>query len=154
ALAELPEGCRPGCGHGVSFARCRDTPHFRHTRRRGTNRRPESRCKLTRRPRYELLMNTSSPWSEADYRVDLPHPLPDDLAPFAAEMFGCTWRTTLDQPGFALVRFAGPVGSRELRKVLFGLTAAFPARFVPERLGRFDQQVTSRFHRDGAPARS
>jgi hypothetical protein len=23
--------------------------------------------------------------------------------------------------------------------------------FVPERLGRFDQQVTSRFHRDGAP---
>ncbi len=34
------------------------------------------------------------------------------------------------------------------------LVAAFPVRFVPERFGRFDQQVSSRFHRDGAPPAS
>jgi hypothetical protein len=34
------------------------------------------------------------------------------------------------------------------------LVAAFPVAFVVERLGRFDQQVSSKFHRDGAPAAS
>ena len=64
-----------------------------------------------------------------------------DLTPFAAEVFRRTWRTTLHWPGFALVRFGGPIGSRELRRVMFGLFGAFPERFVPERLGRFDQPL-------------
>ncbi len=34
------------------------------------------------------------------------------------------------------------------------LVEAFPIRFVPERFGRFDQQVSSKFHRDGAPLAS
>jgi hypothetical protein len=34
------------------------------------------------------------------------------------------------------------------------LVAAFPVAFVPERFGRFDQQVSSKFHRDGAPLAS
>ncbi|OWK47224.1 hypothetical protein FRUB_00923 [Fimbriiglobus ruber] len=52
--------------------------------------------------------------------------------------------------------------SRELRRFMLELVDAFGTvavgqglpRFVPERLGRFDQQVTSKFHRDGAPAAS
>ncbi|HJZ58805.1 MAG TPA: hypothetical protein VKE74_27935 [Gemmataceae bacterium] len=101
------------------------------------------------------MMNaTSPPWSETAYRIDLPHPVPDDLPGPTAELFGWVWRTTLTEPGFALVRFSGPVGSRDLRRVLFQLVEALPVRFTPERLGRFDQQVSSRFHRDGAPAAS
>jgi hypothetical protein len=37
---------------------------------------------------------------------------------------------------------------------MFALVEAFPVRFVAERLGRFDQQVSSKFHRDGAPPAS
>jgi len=72
----------------------------------------------------------------------------------AHAVFRRVWRTSLDEPGFALIRFRVPVGSHELRRFLLDLAAAFPLEFVPERLGRFDQQVSSRFHRDGAPPAS
>jgi hypothetical protein len=84
--------------------------------------------------------------------VSLPNP--DDLTAVAAEVFPRVWRTTLDRPGFAVLRFATLLGSRELRRAMLGLVAAFPVRFVPERFGRFDQQVSSKFHRDGAPPAS
>jgi hypothetical protein len=99
-------------------------------------------------------MTPSPPWPEAAYRLDVPHPLPADLAPLAEAVFRRVWRTTLDEPGFALLRFGGPVDSPALRCFMLDLVAAFPIAFVPERLGRFDQQVSSRFHRDGAPPAS
>ena len=52
------------------------------------------------------------------------------------------WRTSLDQPGFAFLRFVREVSSRELRQAMVELVDAFPVRFVPERFGRFDQQVS------------
>ncbi|AWM39544.1 hypothetical protein GobsT_21170 [Gemmata obscuriglobus] len=79
---------------------------------------------------------------------------PDDVAAVAPAVFARVWRTSLDQPGFALLRFPRPVGSRELRRAMVELVAAFRADFVPERFGRFDQQVSSKFHRDGAPPAS
>jgi hypothetical protein len=79
-----------------------------------------------------------------------PHAV-SDLAP---EVFRRVWRSTLGEPGFALLRFAREVTSRELRRAMAELVEAFPLRFVPERFGRFDQQVSSRFHRDGAPPAS
>ncbi|MBN9521563.1 hypothetical protein J0H58_24105 [bacterium] len=99
-------------------------------------------------------MPPNPPWPEAAYRLDLPHPLPVDLSALADAVFRRIWRTTLDQPGFALVRFGGPVDSPALRRFLLDLVTVFPLAFVPERLGRFDQQVSSRFHRDGAPPAS
>lgn len=95
-------------------------------------------------------MIAALPWPEAAYRFDFPADLPT-LSP---QVFRRVWRTSLDEPGFALIRFGEPVGSHELRRFLFDLAAAFPLEFVPERLGRFDQQVSSRFHRDGAPPAS
>lgn len=93
--------------------------------------------------------------------------LSDPLNPAAgaAAVLARVWRTTLDQPGFAVLRFASPVDSRGLRRAMFALAEAFPAarvpssearqeQFVAERLGRFDQQVSSKFHRDGAPPAS
>jgi hypothetical protein len=79
---------------------------------------------------------------------------PADVAALAPDVFRRVWRTTLDRPGFALLRFERPVASRELRRAMIDLVAAFPMCFVPERFGRFDQQVSSKFHRDGAPAAS
>src|SRR5262245_48318137 len=99
-------------------------------------------------------MNTSALWQPAEYTITLPHPLASDLADAAGRLFDLVWRTTLNRPGFAVVRFAGPVDSRELRRVMLDLVAAMPVKFVPERFGRFDQQVSSRFHCDGAPPAS
>jgi hypothetical protein len=99
-------------------------------------------------------MTPSPPWPEAAYRFDLPYPAPADLRRLAGAVFPRVWRTTLDQPGFALIRFGGPVGSLALRRFLLDLAGVLPLPFVPERLGRFDQQVSSRFHRDGAPPTS
>ena len=94
------------------------------------------------------------PWPETTYRLDLPHPVPDELSWVAWEVFTRVWRTTVTQPGFAVVRFGGPLTSLELRSVMIRLLEALPERFLLERVGRFDQQVTSRFHRDGAPPAS
>ncbi|WP_439627287.1 hypothetical protein [Gemmata sp.] len=77
---------------------------------------------------------------------------PDAAA--AAEVAAMVRRTTLDQPGFALLRFPHPLGSRALRGAMIGLIDVLPVRFEVERLGRFDQQVSSKFHRDGAPPAS
>lgn len=79
---------------------------------------------------------------------------PADIAASAPEVFRRVWRTAIDQPGFALLQFAREVSSRELRRAMVELVAAFPVAFVPERFGRFDQQVSSKFHRDGAPLAS
>jgi hypothetical protein len=99
-------------------------------------------------------MTPSPPWPESAYRLDVPVPLPGDLSGLSVAVFRLVWRTTLDQPGFALIRFGGPLDSFAQRRFLLDLAAALPLPFVPERLGRFDQQVSSRFHRDGAPPAS
>jgi hypothetical protein len=88
-------------------------------------------------------------WNAGDYVLSA-----GEARSVAEELFRRVWRTTLDQPGFAVVRFATPVDSRGLRRAMFDLVAALPVAFVPERLGRFDQQVSSKFHRDGAPPAS
>lgn len=65
------------------------------------------------------------------------------------------WRTALDEPGWAVLIPPVPFDSigirREMLRVLAALgdEAGYP--FVNERVGRFDQQVTTKFHRDGAP---
>jgi hypothetical protein len=79
---------------------------------------------------------------------------PDIFHAVATDLFRRAWRAALDQPGFAVVRFATPVDSHQLRRAIFDLVAAMPVAFVAERLGRFDQQVSSKFHRDGAPLAS
>lgn len=77
-----------------------------------------------------------------------------NTSPVALEVYKRVWRKTLEQPGFAIVRFAHSIDSKSLRKTMFAVVEAFPEQFVVERLGRFDQQVSSKFHRDGAPLAS
>lgn len=79
-----------------------------------------------------------------------------------ADLFRRVWRTALGQPGWALLFPDDPVGSVELRQAMWAILAELSGHakraglppFVPERLGRFDQQVSTKFHRDGGPASS
>lgn len=80
----------------------------------------------------------------------------------AAVVFRAVWRTTLDAPGFAVLVPDAPLESRAARRFVVDLAAEFgrlaaaagETPFVFERLGRFDQQVTTKFHRDGSPPAS
>ena len=94
----------------------------------------------------------SAHWQVVDYLFTIA--LPDELAAAGKRLFDLVWRTSLDKPGFTIVRFTAPVDSHELRRAMFSLVDSFPLQFRPERLGRFDQQVSSKFHRDGAPPAS
>lgn len=79
-----------------------------------------------------------------------------------AALFRRVWRTTLLEPGWAVLVPDEPVDSftlrREMVRVLDDLSAEAERSglppFVVERVGRFDQQVSTRFHRDGGPAGS
>jgi hypothetical protein len=94
------------------------------------------------------------PWPESIYQFDVPRLSSESLARIATDLFARVWRTALDEPGFALIRLVAAPASLDLRKAMLDLAEVMPERFIPERLGRFDQQGTSRFHRDGAPPRS
>ncbi len=76
-----------------------------------------------------------------------------DLDP--GRLFRAVWRTTLDEPGWVVlippVPFDSLVIRREMLRVLPALGDEAGYSFAVERLGRFDQQVTTKFHRDGAP---
>jgi hypothetical protein len=76
----------------------------------------------------------------------------------SSQLVRCVWRYTLNEPGFAVVRLPLGMASRQLRESMFRIVERFNQElnlsFVPERLGRFDQQVTTKFHRDGAPEAS
>jgi hypothetical protein len=72
----------------------------------------------------------------------------------AHQVQGRVWRTSLNEPGFLLIRFADAVDSHALRRSMVSLIESLPKEFTIERLGRFDQQVSSKFHRDGAPLES
>lgn len=87
------------------------------------------------------------------------------MTPFPIDptaLFRRVWRTTPHEPGWAVLVPVAPVDSHTLRREMLRVLAALSAEaervgrppFVVERLGRFDQQVSTRFHRDGGPAAS
>jgi hypothetical protein len=83
-------------------------------------------------------------------------------AALAERVFEQAFRRDFRRPGFALVSFTGPVGSSELRALMVRLKEALGERYhratgrhlVYRSMARFDQQVTTKFHIDGAPDES
>jgi len=74
---------------------------------------------------------------------------------WALAYFDEVWRTSPVEKGYCT--FAADQEqptSTELRRAMLDVVFAFnrlsPRPFVVERVGRFDQQVSTRFHRDGA----
>jgi hypothetical protein len=87
----------------------------------------------------------------------------------SAELYGIAeqvatrvFRRDFSQPGFTLIDLGTEWTARRFRETLIALTAAldevyrerFGRRLVYLSLGRFDQQATTRAHRDGAPDES
>jgi hypothetical protein len=77
-------------------------------------------------------------------------------------LFDDVWRTDFSHPGFVVRELPSDVDSHSLRSRMIELKLQLSSiaqsrtgdRFIALSLGRFDQQVTTRFHLDGAPERS
>lgn len=78
------------------------------------------------------------------------------------EVYDAVWRTDFSAAGFYLRDLGHCVDSHSLRRQMIALkhglskmaVARTGKRFVGLSLGRFDQQTTTKFHLDGAPAES
>lgn len=87
---------------------------------------------------------------------------PAELRSAAEQAATCVFRRDFEQPGFALLDAGIEWTPRRFRAFLVALTAAlnevyqerFGRHLIYLSLGRFDQQVTTRAHRDGAPDES
>lgn len=77
----------------------------------------------------------------------------------AAWLYDRVFRTTLNEPGFALVDWGPDITSTTLRRRMVELSEALRdlhyerigAELIHTAASRFDQQVTTKPHRDGAP---
>lgn len=104
-------------------------------------------------------MNTTTAWPSEAYCVNACAYSPAQLA---AEVYRRTCRTTLDQPGFCVVQLGSSFGSKALRQLMLDLKLALAAiheqatgnTLVYQSVARFDQQTTTKLHRDGGPAES
>src|SRR4051812_36229913 len=80
----------------------------------------------------------------------------------AEQVFDLVWRFDFNAPGFCVLDFGPAVDSNTLRSWMVALKrllseisvhrGGHPFRFAS--MARFDQQVTTKFHLDGAPAES
>lgn len=87
---------------------------------------------------------------------------PPAVAPIALDAYRKVFRTDFGQPGFALFTLGPEFGSEQQRQLMVELKQEFDRleqthrrrRLVYQSLGRFDQQVTTKPHRDGGPDES
>jgi hypothetical protein len=86
----------------------------------------------------------------------------DTASSLAAMVYPKVFRTDCSQPGFALINLEPEFGSQRQRHLMIGLKHALARldhehrgrNLVYQSLGRFDQQVTTKPHRDGGPDES
>jgi hypothetical protein len=89
-------------------------------------------------------------------------PAASDLSELAKRLFAQTVRFDFQKPGFSLVTFSTSVSSTDLRRCMVSLKQELSRQFfehdgrrlVYRSMARFDQQVTTKFHRDGGPDES
>ncbi|HET6880131.1 MAG TPA: hypothetical protein VFI31_08245 [Pirellulales bacterium] len=80
----------------------------------------------------------------------------------AERVYDLVWRVDFTSPGFCSIAMPAGVDSHALRSAMIGLKERLSELsigrggkpFVYKSLGRFDQQVTTKFHLDGAPDQS
>ena len=85
-----------------------------------------------------------------------------DVLGQAEAIFSLVWRFSFDQPGFAVVDVGTEVSSMMLRSLMVALKQKMSEVAIEKgmrpfnyfSMSRFDQQVTTKFHRDGAPDKS
>jgi hypothetical protein len=97
-----------------------------------------------------------APWKPDEYCLNLSGPVVTD------KVFDLVWRFDFTAPGFALLDTGPDVDSHTLRSWMVAskrqLSEISVRRggkpFLFRSMARFDQQVTTKFHLDGAPAES
>lgn len=102
-------------------------------------------------------MTTPTRWQPSDYRVELPTTSLTRTLVEAIHRLVC--RTTFDQPGFCLVDLGRPTSSLRQRALMVELMRAMAEiertttgrRLAYQSATRFDQQGTTKLHRDGGP---
>lgn len=86
----------------------------------------------------------------------------DTASNLAARVYPKVFRTDFSQPGFALINLGTTFGSQQQRHLMVELKHELARldhehrgrKLVYQSLGRFDQQVTTKPHRDGGPDES
>ena len=101
--------------------------------------------------------------SPTEYYLYLtPTPYPSIIQSIAEKVFDLVWRFDLTAPGFAVLDIAPGIDSHTLRSCIVNLKERLNEigvrrggkPFSFRSMARFDQQVTTKFHLDGAPAES
>src|SRR5438105_4148074 len=99
-------------------------------------------------------------WSAADFCLSTsPDAAGRNLPDLAATIYDRVCRTGFDSPGFCLVDLGSSTSSKALRRLMVELRARLQMiqrsragrDLVFLSAGRFDQQVSTKFHRDGGP---
>lgn len=101
-------------------------------------------------------------WTTESYFVDISAEPKIGLVDRVERIFNAAWRFDFTSPGFCLLDLGPDVDSHDLRSLMLDLKEQLGAiagrrgvpGFVYRSLVRFDQQVTTRFHLDGAPDQS
>jgi hypothetical protein len=106
-----------------------------------------------------MEVSTCNLWQPDDYCVDAAGGLAGDVAEVACVVYERVCRITCDRPGFCLVDLGCSVDSGGLRATMVALKQSlqqihrdrYQRELVYLSAGRFDQQETTKFHRDGGP---
>lgn len=102
-------------------------------------------------------MTTRTSWTPAEICLFTSERIPDEA--LAETVYDRVCRTTFDEPGFCLIELGQDATSQSLRAFMVALKERLShihrtrrARdLVFRSLARFDQQATTKFHRDGGP---
>ncbi len=108
---------------------------------------------------WEINIVSVYPWQPDSYRITTTEPR---FAEIAEELFPLVCRFDFNTPGFALVDLGADFGSRNLRRAMVAMIAEFDRLFqavngrqlAMRSLTRFDQQTTTKPHRDGSEEES
>lgn len=95
----------------------------------------------------------------SEYHYSLDNGDPEGIAALGERIYAAVCRRDVLPPGFFLLDFGADCGSRELRQGMVELVRALDRhhrdvtgfRLRPRSMARFDQQNSTRPHRDGAP---
>jgi hypothetical protein len=107
-----------------------------------------------------MNIEATQSWSSAEFCIATsPEVAEQQLPDVAARAYDRVCRTSLDAPGFCLVDLGSTATSPSLRSLMIGLKKQMQVihRSRTQRAlvflsaGRFDQQVSTKLHRDGGP---
>ncbi|MFO0864687.1 MAG: hypothetical protein U0744_08565 [Gemmataceae bacterium] len=108
------------------------------------------------------MMPTTTAWPEVSFCLADANPSAEPNASVVAEVHRLVCRSDLDMPGFCVIDLGATLSSQAFRKYQVAMFRALRAIHLADTYrdliaisaARFDQQVTTKLHRDGGPDES